>query len=255
MAGSLAGAGIFAVFGMGAVYLVISVFYAGGFLTTLGVGGRRYARVATGGSCGATWSTGFPILGHAGVARLDLAGAARQSDRVPVHQWLAALRRAQRLPYRPDRARHPGGELRDRLAGRLDRGQPRRPLPAPGADDDRFRARLVRIPARLRAYAGAGDRPPRAGVGRLRPGAEPGADVGAAAAQRRRTLSRPGDGGAHAGDLRRAAGPAHGRIADRPDRLSRNGVVVFPGRHRLDHAIALRWRDALWPISAPANAR
>jgi hypothetical protein len=29
---------------MGAVYAVISVFYAGGFLATLGVGGRRYRR-------------------------------------------------------------------------------------------------------------------------------------------------------------------------------------------------------------------
>jgi MFS family permease len=44
IAGSLVGAGLFALFGMGWVYLAISVFYALGFLTTLGVGGRRYAR-------------------------------------------------------------------------------------------------------------------------------------------------------------------------------------------------------------------
>jgi MFS family permease len=42
IAGSLAGAGLFAAFGMGWVYLAISLFYAGGFLATLGVGGRRY---------------------------------------------------------------------------------------------------------------------------------------------------------------------------------------------------------------------
>jgi MFS family permease len=48
IAGSLAGAGIFAVFGMGAVYLVISLFYAAGFVTTLGVGGRRYAHAVAG---------------------------------------------------------------------------------------------------------------------------------------------------------------------------------------------------------------
>ena len=44
IAGSLAGAELFAAFGMGAVYLVISLFYLGGFLLTLGVGGRRHAR-------------------------------------------------------------------------------------------------------------------------------------------------------------------------------------------------------------------
>jgi predicted MFS family arabinose efflux permease len=44
IAGSLAGAGLFAAFGMGTVYAVISVFYAGGFLLTLGVGGRRHRR-------------------------------------------------------------------------------------------------------------------------------------------------------------------------------------------------------------------
>ena len=49
IAGSLVGAGIFAAFGMAAVYLVISLFYAGGFLTTLGVGGRRYRRATAGG--------------------------------------------------------------------------------------------------------------------------------------------------------------------------------------------------------------
>lgn len=44
IAGSLAGAGLFAVFGMGVVYLVISSFYVADFLLTLGVGGRRYGR-------------------------------------------------------------------------------------------------------------------------------------------------------------------------------------------------------------------
>ncbi|HWB51175.1 MAG TPA: MFS transporter [Stellaceae bacterium] len=47
IAGSLAGAGLFAAFGMGAVYAVIGLFYAGGFLLTLGVGGRRYRRETT----------------------------------------------------------------------------------------------------------------------------------------------------------------------------------------------------------------
>lgn len=44
IAGSLLGAGLFAMYGMAAVYLVISLFYLGGFLMTLGVGGRRYQR-------------------------------------------------------------------------------------------------------------------------------------------------------------------------------------------------------------------
>ena len=41
IAGSLVGAGLFAVFGMSVVYAVIAVFYAGGLLLTFGVGGRR----------------------------------------------------------------------------------------------------------------------------------------------------------------------------------------------------------------------
>jgi hypothetical protein len=43
IAGSLAGAGLFALFGMGPVYLVISLFYGCGFLLTLGVAGARRA--------------------------------------------------------------------------------------------------------------------------------------------------------------------------------------------------------------------
>ncbi|HTQ32658.1 MAG TPA: MFS transporter [Stellaceae bacterium] len=41
IAGSLVGAGLFAVFGMSAVYVVIALFYTGGLLLTFGVGGRR----------------------------------------------------------------------------------------------------------------------------------------------------------------------------------------------------------------------
>ncbi len=44
IAGSLIGAGVFAVFGMAVVYVVISLFYVCGFLSTLGVGGRRAPR-------------------------------------------------------------------------------------------------------------------------------------------------------------------------------------------------------------------
>ena len=42
IAGSLAGAGLFALFGMGPVYLAITGFYVLGFLLTLGVAGRRH---------------------------------------------------------------------------------------------------------------------------------------------------------------------------------------------------------------------
>src|SRR5437879_13907126 len=41
IAGALAGAGLFAAFGMGPVYVAITGFYGLGFLLTLGVGGRR----------------------------------------------------------------------------------------------------------------------------------------------------------------------------------------------------------------------
>ncbi|HEY4469923.1 MAG TPA: arabinose ABC transporter permease, partial [Stellaceae bacterium] len=47
IAGSLAGAGLFAAFGMAPVYLAITGFYALGFLLTLGVAGRRL-RIETG---------------------------------------------------------------------------------------------------------------------------------------------------------------------------------------------------------------
>jgi hypothetical protein len=43
IAGSLFGAGLFALFGMGPVYLAITGFYALGFLLTLGVAGRRHS--------------------------------------------------------------------------------------------------------------------------------------------------------------------------------------------------------------------
>jgi hypothetical protein len=46
IAGSLAGAGLFAAFGMGPVYVAIAGFYACGFVLTLGVGGSRYAVAA-----------------------------------------------------------------------------------------------------------------------------------------------------------------------------------------------------------------
>ena len=42
IAGALAGAGLFALFGMGPVYLAITGFYVLGFLLTLGVAGRRH---------------------------------------------------------------------------------------------------------------------------------------------------------------------------------------------------------------------
>jgi predicted MFS family arabinose efflux permease len=44
--GSLAGAGLFATLGLGPAYVCITCFYVGGFLLTLGVGGTRVVRVA-----------------------------------------------------------------------------------------------------------------------------------------------------------------------------------------------------------------
>ena len=76
----------------------------------------------------------------------------------------------------------------------------------------------------------AGERPRRADARRLRAEPQPGADVGDAAAQRRRALSRPGHGRAHAGDLRLpigllAAGALIDRIGFRAD-----GVALLPPR-------------------------
>ena len=53
IAGSLAGAGLFAMFGMGPVYLVIAGCYAAGFLSTLGVAQTR--RLPTPGIADVSW--------------------------------------------------------------------------------------------------------------------------------------------------------------------------------------------------------
>lgn len=53
--GSLAGAGLFALLGMGHAYLVIAAFYACGFLLTLGVGGARRRSLTSGGARPPLW--------------------------------------------------------------------------------------------------------------------------------------------------------------------------------------------------------
>ena len=210
--GALSGAGLFAAFGLGPVYLAIAGSYLTGFLLTLGVSsgrplsrpGRRRGAVAV-----ARSARGAGLcLGHAGVAGRPVARLSRQSDGVSADQRPLALCRQGRLPDRRDRPRHAGREFRARLVPRLDRGQHDGPHAAPGPHDDRVRPGLVRRAAGLRPDARPRDRPRRPGRRRDLAGAEPRADVGTAAAQRRRAVSRPGDGGADAGDLRRADRPA-----------------------------------------------
>jgi predicted MFS family arabinose efflux permease len=55
IAGALAGAGLFAAFGMAAVYAVIATFYGSGFLLTLGVARRRARPEAMGGARPSLW--------------------------------------------------------------------------------------------------------------------------------------------------------------------------------------------------------
>ena len=81
---------------------------------------------------------------------------------------------------------------------------------------------------------GPATRPRRPGHRRDFAGAEPRADVGLAAAKRRRAVSRPGHGRADAGDLRRADRAADRRGADPALRLCRDGIAVLPGRRGAD---------------------
>jgi predicted MFS family arabinose efflux permease len=80
IAGSLFGAGLFALFGMGPVYLAITGFYALGFLLTLGVAGRRR-------------STDAALIGRPSLWR-DLAeglGYVWDTPRSLAAMWLAFL--------------------------------------------------------------------------------------------------------------------------------------------------------------------
>jgi predicted MFS family arabinose efflux permease len=55
IAGALAGAGLFVALGMGPAYVVVTCFYAGGALFTLGVTGPRIVREGTGASLPSPW--------------------------------------------------------------------------------------------------------------------------------------------------------------------------------------------------------
>lgn len=79
--GSLAGAGLAAVFGMGPAYIVIVGFYTCGFLLTLKVGGRRYRRRAA----------GMPPLPPLGRELGDGLGYVWRTPALLAAMWLAFL--------------------------------------------------------------------------------------------------------------------------------------------------------------------
>ncbi|HZK90252.1 MAG TPA: MFS transporter [Stellaceae bacterium] len=260
IAGSLAGAGIFAVFGMGAVYLVISVFYAGGFLTTLGVGGRRYARVATGAAGGVPlWRDLVDGLSYVWDTPASLASI-----------WLALLVNLTAfpftsglLPYVARNVYHIGQTGLGTLVASFAIGS------LTGSIAVSLAGRILR-PARMMivfalvwyAFLLVFAHMPEPATGRL-------ALVLAGFAQAlslvpMSVLLLHSAGERYRG---RVMGVRTLAIYGVPPGLLTAGLLIdrigFPATVSLfclvgiglTALIALRWRDALWPISAPANAR
>ena len=148
VAGALAGAGVFALFGMGPAYVVITCFYVTGALFTLGIAEpRRHVSLAM--------TPDDPHL-RPGATSRPASSHVWNTPILLAIVWLAFLANLTAFPltnglmpyvvrdvYRagPDMARLSGGELRRRRAGRLDRAEPRRRQCRAAAHDDRRDAR------------------------------------------------------------------------------------------------------------------
>ncbi|HYM73822.1 MAG TPA: MFS transporter [Stellaceae bacterium] len=254
--GSLAGAGLFALFGMGPVYLAISLFYGSGFLLTLGVGG---ARRGVAGAQPTLWRDLIDGLAYVWDTPVSLASV-----------WLALLVNLTAfpftsglLPYVARNVYHIGqtglgllvasfafgsliGSVTVSIAGRSLR--PARMMivfalawyalllvfahmPGPGS----ARAALVLagiaqslslVPMSVLLLHSAGERY-RGRVMGVRMLAIYGVPPGLLAA---------------------------GALIDRIGFAATVSLYCLVGS-MLTAAIALRWRDALWPLNAPANAR
>ena len=252
--GALAGAGMFAAFGMGPAYVAVASFYALGLLFTLAI--ARGPCPAAGGRCVAG-----RLPAPVGLARsqrrarlrvVEAAAARRHVDRLPrQHDGLsaieraAALRRQGHLPHRSDRARLSGRQLRLRRLAGVGGAHFARQRPA-GAPDDPLRARLVFHAAAVRADAGPLRRRGHAGTRRLHAKPVHGDGGRPAAARDGREIPRPRHGRAHARHLQPAAGPARRRHPDRPHRLSCYGNALFRDRPAVHapHRPALAHRPA-----------
>ena len=255
--GSLAGAGLFAALGMGPAYAAITGFYMAGFLLTLGVGtaaqrgNRRRAPFAVARPArGVGLSVGHAVIAGGAVARLP-----GQPDGLSADQRPAALCRARHLPCRPDRPRLPDRELRfRRLLGSV-------PISMTGRSIRPARMMIVFAMHGTRCcWCSCSMHDPASGSLTLivrgpRAEPQPGADVGTAAARRRRRFRGRVMGmrmlaiyGLPIGLL--AAGALIDRIGFAPTATLYCTVGIA-----ITLLIALRWRAALWPLHAPANAR
>ena len=255
--GSLVGAALFALLGMGLAYLVVAGFYAGGFLLTLGVGAPAAGPASSGCACrsGATCVRAWPISA---------------TPRSLAAMWLAFLvnmtafpMTSGLLPYVARDIYHIGqtglGTLvasfafgaPDRLAGR----RPGRPHAAAGAHDDGLRRGMVHAAAGVRAHA-------RSTSGRIMlvlAGFAQSLSMVPMAVMLLHSAGERFRGRvmgvrmlAIYGVPRRAA---RRRRADRADRLCRHRSVYCLVGLAVTALIAVRWRTALWPLDAPANAR
>src|SRR5207302_2255266 len=237
IAGALAGAGLFALFGMGPVYLAITGFYALSFLLTLGVAGRRRridAEIIARPSLWRDLAEGLAYVWDTPCSLAAMWLAFLVNDRVSADQRSAALCCEGSLRPGSDRARDARRQHRLGLAARLGGREPCGAGHPPSPHDDPLCARLVSGAAPFRPDAGPGRRPPRAHSRRLYAEPQPRADVGHAADQRRRTLSRAGHGRAHAGDLWRADRADDRRRFDRAHRLCLGRLALLRYRSRAD---------------------
>ncbi len=164
--GALAGAGLFAAFGIGEAYVAVTLCYATSFLLTLGVSRAKPGRgtdpaagAAPASAIGAHWrelrdgmAYAWRTPGRAGAAVARLPG---EPDGVPAVPLSGALRGAHDIRHRRHRARPPGRRLLDRRADRLARH-----------DHVARRARLVALHGRQHRHVVRDDR-------RVRPSRQP----------------------------------------------------------------------------------
>jgi MFS family permease len=256
IAGALIGAGLFAVFGMAAVYVVISLFYGGGFLLTLGVGGRRHR---TGGIRPPPWRDLLDGLAYVWDTPVSLAAI-----------WLALLVNLTAfpltgglLPYVAHNVYHMGQTGLGTLVASFALGSLLGSIAVSLVGRQLRPARMMIVFALAwYAFLWAFAAMPEPASGRI-------ALVLAGLAQAlslvpMSVLLLHSAGERYRGRVMGVRTLAiygvppgiliAGALIDRIGFVATVSVYCLVGS-ALTAAIALRWRDALWPLTAPANAR
>jgi Major Facilitator Superfamily len=210
IAGSLTGAGLIAVLGMGNAYIAIAVLYATSFCLTLGV-----------------YRSPKRDVPRAFTPLRDLGEGFRYVWNTPAAVSAMALAVLVNLTAFP---------MSQGLLRRLTRAQLRRSLLGHGAADGRLDADLVRAAGRLPAPAKSESRHGRAYDRRFRAKPRHGADVGDPIAHRGGSPARPRHGRAHACGLRAADRPPRRRRADPAARLCTDGRALLLVRYRVGGA-------------------